>query len=390
MPGISEYIEQFGAISFSERPFTSADNLTFCELSYLDIEHVVSPSFDDEPLPLSKVCNDLFALHGYEHKPLGLVLPSNPSEDSMRMAIQKRFSEVKIWAVQTAYERSPALQFAAMTFLLPTGDAVVTFRGTDDTLAGWIEDLNLFLQDSIPSRALSSAYLKEVASRTDGGIYLCGHSKGGHLALYSAVKADEALRARIKGVYNNEGPGFLNYDLFKTAAYRELLPRYHHYVPYASFIGMMLAHDYDYSAVFSTKHLGPFQHDMASWQIVNGAVITRPDVNELAKITDIVFSEFPHSVSEKQRRILAETADKLSSATKEELLTGIVKHFPREVFSTYHNWFTFPKEKRREFHAAFKAFPDIVKHAVKNIKEDSIPAAARSAGVLLRKVTARV
>lgn len=390
MPGIPEYIEQFGPISFCDRPFSSADNLTFCEFSYLDIEHVVSPSFDDEPQPFSKVCNDLFALHGYVHKPLGLVLPANPSEDSMRMAIQKRFSEVKLWAVQTAYERSPALQFAAMTFLLPTGDAVVTFRGTDDTLAGWIEDLNLFLQDSIPSQPLAQAYLNEVASRTKGGIYLCGHSKGGHLALYSAVTADEALRARIKGVYNNEGPGYLNYDLFKTAAYRELLERYHHYVPYASFIGMMLAHDYDYAAVFSTKHLGPFQHDVGSWQIVNGAVITREDVNSLAKITDIVFSDFLQSISESQRKILAETADKLSSAAGEELLMGIVRHFPREVFSTYQNWFTFPKEDRRTFHAAFKAFPEIVKRTVKNIKEDAVPAAAKSAGVLLRKVTARV
>ena len=390
MPGISEYIEQFGGKSFTELPFSDADNLTLSELAYLDLETVVSPSFDAEPQPLDRVCNDLFAAHGYTHNPLGLVLPDNPSVDSMRMAVQKRFAELKVWAVQTDYSRSPALQFAAMTFLLPTGETVIAFRGTDDTLAGWIEDLNLFLQDSIPSYPLAETYLKEVAARTEGDLILCGHSKGGHLALYVAVKADPAIRARIKTVYNNEGPGFLTYDLFKTDAYRELLPRYRHFVPYASLIGMTLAHDYDYTTVFSTKHLGPMQHDMASWQIVNGSVITRPDVNNLAKIHDILFSDFPRSISEARRKILADTADKLSNATDEEFLVGIVRHFPRELKRTLETWHAFPQQMRKEFHAAFHTFPGILSNAIKNIKEEGVPQAAKAAGILLRKVTAKV
>ena len=390
MPGIQEYIEQFGNRSFTELPFSDADNLTISQLAYLDFETVVSPSFNDEPQPFSQVCNQLFAAHGYRHKPIGLVLPNDASVNSMRMAIHKRFSEMKVWAVQTSYARSPALQFAAMTFLLPTGEAVIAFRGTDDTLAGWIEDLDLFLRDDIPSHACATAYFKEVAARTDGKLILCGHSKGGHLALYCAATCDEATRDRIRWVFNNEGPGFPNYDLFTTKAYRDLLPRYRHFVPYASMIGMMLAHDYDYKAVFSTKHLGPFQHDLASWQIVNGAVITRPDVNDLAKIVDILFSEFPLSVSEARRRILSATADKLSTACDEEFLVDIVRHFPRELKKALEAWFDFPKDTRKEFRAAFHTFPEILKNTVKNIKEESVPNAAKAAGVLLRKVTAKV
>ncbi len=390
MPGINEYIEQFGNRSFTELPFSDADNLVFSQIAYLDFETIVSPSFDAEPQPFSDVCNRLFAAHGYRHSPLGLVLPKDASVNSMRMAIQKRFSEMKVWAVQTSYGRSPALQFAAMTFLLPTGEAVIAFRGTDDTLAGWIEDLDIFLRSDIPSHAYAVDYLKKVAAHTEGKLILCGHSKGGHLALFSAVTADESIRDRIAWVFNNEGPGFPDYSLFTTKEYHDLVPRYRHFVPYASMIGMMLAHDYDYKAVFSTKHFGPFQHDMASWQIVNGAVITRPDVNAMAKIVDILFSEFPRSVSDAGRGILSATADKLSNACDEEMLVGIVRHFPRELKKALDAWFDFPKQTRKEFHAAFRVFPGLVANTVKNIKEQSVPNAAKAAGVLLHKVTSQV
>ena len=390
MPGINEYIEQFGNRSFTELPFSDADNLVFSQLAYLDFETIVSPSFNAEPQPFSDVCNRLFAAHGYRHSPLGLVLPKDASVNSMRMAIQKRYSEMKVWAAKTAYGRSPALQFSAVTFLLPTGEAVVAFRGTDDTLAGWIEDMDIFLRDDIPAHACAVSYLKEVAAHTEGELILCGHSKGGHLALFSAVTADESIRNRIRLVFNNEGPGFRNYDLFATKAYHDLVPRYRHFVPHASIIGMMLAHDYDYKAVFSTKRFPLFQHDMASWQIVNGAVITRSDVAKISKIIDILFSEFPRSVSETGRSVLSATADKLSNACDEEHLIDIVRHFPRELNKALEAWFDFPKQSRKEFHAAFRPFPGLLKDTVKNIKEQSVPNAAKAAGVFLRKVTAQI
>ena len=127
---INEYIEQFGNRSFTELPFSDADNLVFSQLAYLDLETIVSPSFNAEPQPFSDVCNRLFAAHGYRHSPLGLVLPKDASVNSMRMAIQKRYSEMKVWAAKTAYGRSPALQFAAVTFLFlqATGNGRNTAR----------------------------------------------------------------------------------------------------------------------------------------------------------------------------------------------------------------------------------------------------------------------
>ena len=377
MPGINEYIEQFGNRSFTELPFSDADNLVFSQLAYLDFETIVSPSFNAEPQPFSDVCNRLFAAHGYRHSPLGLVLPKDASVNSMRMAIQKRYSEMKVWAAKTAYGRSPALQFSAVTFLLPTGEAVVAFRGTDDTLAGWIEDMDIFLRDDIPAHACAVSYLKEVAAHTEGELILCGHSKGGHLALFSAVTADESIRNRIRLVFNNEGPGFRNYDLFATKAYHDLVPRYRHFVPHASIIGMMLAHDYDYKAVFSTKRFPLFQHDMASWQIVNGAAYRDNHFTALSlPLTGTVTGYLG----------MLDNGTALLSCD----LIDIVRHFPRELNKALEAWFDFPKQSRKEFHAAFRPFPGLLKDTVKNIKEQSVPNAAKAAGVFLRKVTAQI
>ena len=60
-------------------------------------------------------------------------------------------------------------QFAAATILTEAGYSIVTFRGTDDTLAGWKEDLDLFITKNPPSYALALDYIEELASKREVG-----------------------------------------------------------------------------------------------------------------------------------------------------------------------------------------------------------------------------
>ena len=388
MPGIKEYIEQFGSKSFTDTPFGDADNLTLCQIFYLPFESVVSPSLQDAPKPFSEACNEIFAGRGYRHTRLGLMIPNDASVNSMRMSIQKRFSEMKVLGVETAYEHFPAVQYAAGTFILPTGENVVIFRGTDDSLTGWHEDMDIFLHDDLPSYPLALDYLNRVAEQLEGDIILCGHSKGGHLALYAALKTSDEVRARIKCVYNNDGPGYHDYEIYQSEAYTDLLPRYRHLVPHSSFVGMLLSHDYDYTAVTSSKHLGPIQHDLASWQIVNGSVITRPDVDVLAKITDVAFSDFLCGVSDAEREVMDLVANALIGVVDVETLTEIVKKFPTELKQVLARWGELGEDIHKTFHAAFFPIPKIVANTVKNIKEETVPKAAAAASMLLKKVVA--
>ena len=290
MAGIREYITQFGDKTFAEHPFNDCDALTLSELIYMPFERVVSRSFDTEPKNYSVAANELFALNGFKHKKLGLMITNHSSINMVAMANTVRFTQMKIAAVQEVYSVKPAIQYCAGTFILPDGTNVVVFRGTDDTIVGWKEDLDLFTQKNPPAYKMALEYIEQVAEKFDGDIIICGHSKGGNIALMTALRCSDKVRDRLKAVYNCDGPGYHDYGIFHLGTYEEILPKYKHYVPSSSFIGMLMAHDYDYKAVKSTKHLGPFQHDVGTWKIKNGEIETAPDIDILAKTTDAVLA----------------------------------------------------------------------------------------------------
>lgn len=389
MPGIYEYIEQCGAKTFDEVPFGDADNLTLCQIFYMPFEQVVSASFDDMPVPFAQAVNTLFAKRGYHHQKLGLMIPKDASVNMMRMAVQPRFSALKIAAVKEVFETNPAVQFAAGTFLLPDGTAVIIYRGTDDSITGWKEDLDICVRKGIPSYALALDYLEKVSKAFDGDIIICGHSKGGHLGLYAALNTKKEIRDRIKGIYNNDGPGYYDYNVFQSDAYPDILPRYRHLVPHSSFVGMMLSHDYDYTAVRSSKHLGPMQHDMASWQIADGNVVTQSDVDILAKLTDVTLSDIVSRVTDAQGAVVDYVANVLIEATGESNLTDLAKHAVSAVGGAVNAWKELAPDTKETFLGTFKGAGKILVKNIRHIKEKTVPDAAKEAAMFIKRVTAK-
>ena len=324
MANVFEYVKNYGPVSFKDKPFTDADNVAMCCSFYMPLDKVVSPSFDEEPKPFGIACRELFAYRGNKHKPVGLVLVKEISRLLMDMAARKRFSEVKVLACTDNFSKSPAVQFNAGTFLLPNGDIVVLFRGTDDTLVGWKEDVDMLASDSgIPSEKLSVDYLAEVAKRFDGDIIVCGHSKGGYVAQYAVLNSPKEVRDRIKYLYNNDGPGFKNYDYLGSDVYNELLPRYRHFIPQSSFIGMMLMHDDDYTVVKSNGLIGPLQHDLRTWQFKGDKLITCDDVSAVGKVTDLVFHDLIRSLSEEQIDAVETAVGEIFEATGQRGLLDV-------------------------------------------------------------------
>lgn len=326
MPGIKNYISEFGNKTFEECPLNDCDILTMSEVFYMPLEQTVSSSFEAEPKNFTAAANELFALRGFKHKKLGLLITPNASIDMVATAATKRFSEMKLYAFQEVYSLSPSIQYCAGTFVLPDGTLVVFFRGTDDTVAGWKEDADLFLCKNPPAYKLASEYIESLAANTQGNIILCGHSKGGNIALYTALKCSDKIRSRITGVYNFDGPGFHDYGIFHLGSYDDILPVYRHYIPSSSFIGVLLAHDYDYKAVKSNKHLGVMQHDIGTWQIENGELVTVPDIDILAKMTDAVMSQVCSYMTSDACEVMSNILSAAVNGLGQETLTDIAKH----------------------------------------------------------------
>jgi len=385
MAGSKEFLEQFGSVTFEERPFCDGDAISLCEISYMPLKGIVPESFDSDPVSLPEAYYKVFAARGYKHSNLGLMITPAPSVRLMQMAESLRYKDVKIYAVKDVYSLDPAIQFTAMTFILPDGTPVIAFEGTDDTLAGWKEDADMLLHKGTPAYKLARDYLNGVAEKFSGELILVGHSKGGHEALYAAITCSPEIRSRIKYLYNNDGPGFFTDEFFKTSAFDELKGRYRHFVPYSSFIGILMHHDNDYKAVESTKHLGPIQHDMGTWIIEDGNLVTREDIDFLGKLSDIFFEKLIACTNEEQYAALDKLLTNIILGTGQETLTNLAKNavsslkgakgaldsISPEVKDTVKGIVKLSGKLAKE---SFEAAKDVTKKATKKVKAQLVTA----------------
>lgn len=365
MPNSRNHIAEFGKFGFEEKPLCEADVLAIAQIFYMPFEWVVSEDFTQEPVSFINAASRVFAMRGGEHKPMGLMINKTPSRVMMMMAATKRYAGLRLAAVKEVYSRSPAVQFCAGTFLLPDGTALICFRGTDDTVAGWKEDVDLLTRYGTPSYDLAMDYLTRAAAAFDGDILLCGHSKGGNIALRTAVMCDPAIRARIKNVYNFDGPGYFDTSLFEQAAYAELLPGYRHYVPSDSFIGMLLYHDYDYKAIKSTRLLGPMQHDLASWQVKDGALWQVKDNDALSKWVDGAINSLVERLGTENYGALDTVVTAVTEGLNQKTLTDVAKNIREAVNGAAEAYRLVEPAVKEQLHEAFRKSKNAVAAAAK-------------------------
>lgn len=360
MANVMDYIKKYGDISFCDMPFGEADNVALCGMYYMPFDKVVSDSFEDEPVDYKTASDEIFELRGRKHTPVGLVLLKNISEQMVLMSKYKRFQEMKVVAAVRVYEKAPAVQFEAATFLLPDGKIVVLFKGTDDTLTGWKEDFDILTKKGIPSNRLSIEYLEKAAKNFDGNIIVCGHSKGGFIAQYAALYSSKEVRDRIEVVYNDDGPGFWDYSYLESETYAEMLPKYRHFVPQSSFIGMMLAHDNDYEIIKSNQILGPLQHDLNSWQFSGKKLVRAEELTDMGKMNDGVLRDLVGGLDDESEKVLDIVLDKVLSGVNQTGLLDVKKNFVPALKGGVEAWRSLDRDTQKKFLKIFSDTPEIV------------------------------
>lgn len=371
MAGTKEFIENYGSLTFDEHPFCDGDAISLCQIIYMPLDRVISPSVNAEPVSFVKASEDTYTLCGRKKYRPGLFIDPEISVRLMQMAESKRYADVKVTAFKSMYSFKPAIQFCVGTFILPDGTLAITFQGTDDTIAGWKEDLDMLIHKGTPAYKLAVDYVEAIARKYSGDIILMGHSKGANEALYVALKCSSEVRDRIKYVYNNDGPGFYSKAIFQTGAYDELGNRYKHYVPSSSLVGMMLYHDNDYKAVKSTKHIGILQHDMGTWHIniENGNLVTVPDIDIHAKLIDVFLLEFISRTPESAYDVLDTVVTTLWRGMSIETLTDFSKNIIPSVDGALRAWKNIEPDVKESFISVFKGSGKLIKTSVDTVKK---------------------
>lgn len=243
----------------------------------------------------------------------------------------QRFADIVLCDYREEKDEAREIQFAAVCMEIEKGINFLSFRGTDPSFIGWKENFNLACRFPVPSQLEAERYLRdEMQKHPDGKFYIGGHSKGGNLAVYAAVYADERMQAKITGVYNFEGPGYI-YDIYSQAEYIKIADRVKKIIPRASFVGMVLEQRENLPVVKS-KNISFLQHDPFSWTVKDDNFTYLKDRTKRSKKLERAFNGWINGLTLDEREravsIIYNALLTLDASDFNEFFKTILKQLP--------------------------------------------------------------
>lgn len=311
MPNIFDYLK-WRDLKLEKVEFTEVDNLILSRLAYFPLDSVV-------------VNKEITVKDAYEKyltvKHKGRILQEEDSQLFPVLANSIRFGEFKLTDYINKLDLNNEEQFSAVTILMPNDIMYVSYRGTDNTIVGWKEDLNMSFKELVPAQTTAKNYLNKIAEKyKDRQIIVGGHSKGGNLAVYAAAYCEPEIQDRIIKVYNNDGPGFCD-KVVNSEEYNRILNKVHTYIPKSSIIGRLLNHKEETTILESTE-TGIMQHDLYTWQLIGGNFI-KAELTNSSEFIDKTLTDLLLNVSVEQRSLCIDVLFEVLNATKANTLSEI-------------------------------------------------------------------
>ena len=323
MANLLDYLDWRGDLTLEQSPFNEVDNLILAELSFVDFKDIVPLPGEGESVALRDAAERFFARFPEGEKiDMGVLVPAAMPEMLRKMADSRRFGDMKLNCFVDHLDVGKGEQFAALA--IETGDKglYLSFRGTDDSLAGWKEDFELACMPEVPAQKKAVAYTWAVAKQFPRKkLRLGGHSKGGNLAVYAGVFGPESIQKRIIAVWPNDGPG-LHTDLLDLPEHQRIAERIYSIVPKSSVVGMLLEHEEDYTVVDSNQ-LGFMQHDGFSWQVIGDHFVTLRQVTQQAHFSDQELRKWVHGLTVEQRETFVNAMFDVLAASGAVTLTDL-------------------------------------------------------------------
>lgn len=252
-----KYLKTYGGVSFEEQPLNDVDRLVFAQMAYVDF-----PVEARADAPLSEILGQISFERKEAVEEVRFRFQSKSDRELCALAATaKRYAGVRFHGFSRHVETG--VPFAALSLILPDGAELIAFRGTDNTLKGWKEDFDLVLEAEIPTQGMAKA-LVEAAAREERPLELCGHSKGGNLALYAAVFAGLQAQKQLRQAVSFDGPG-LSTAAMHTVEYRQVSDRLRLVLPQASLVGLLF-HPPESVRIVQSSTCSVLQHYPYTWR----------------------------------------------------------------------------------------------------------------------------
>lgn len=356
MQNIMKYIEIKGNLKLKEETINEVDKIILTRLSYLPFKEITLNRKDS----IENISNKMKDID------IEKFIWKADKDFIVKLGKTKRYKNLKISDYKEIFDFNAEKQFAAVTIWLPYRVKYVSFRGTDMSLVGWKEDFNMSFMKDIPSQKEAVNYINKIGKKYFGKLIVGGHSKGGNIAIYSAVFCEDKIKRKIIEVINADGPGF-DKTIVTTENYLRMLERINTYIPQSSIIGRLLEHEDNYEIVYSTQK-GLMQHDIYSWQVDGNNLKRIQKLTNDSKFVNNVVRSWLQNTSLKQRENFVNIIyDVLISAKIKdfnEFGTDTLKKITT-VIKSYNN---IEKEDRKEIEEMFKL---LLESIISTIKEET-------------------
>ena len=288
MSHIIDYLEKVENLTFDQEPLNILDKVCINEIGYLTYEKWLTASDLKKPINLHDFAE------GKELNPdYSFMVTKERVELAEAIVRSRRFASLSLSNYRSVLDKEVEKQFAAMIFSLPELDYhQLVFRGTDDSVIGWKEDFQLTYSREIPAHRSAMTFLEDHLPNLSGRITVSGHSKGGNLALYSAVQSSTALREKIAELLLLDSPGLMK-SLLEKPSYQELKAKMIVIRPQDSVVGVMLYWDRPAQLV-AAEGIGFAQHNALTWEVdlVANDFVYEDQPTELSQRLEETFQEW--------------------------------------------------------------------------------------------------
>ena len=326
MGTIINYIEGYGDYTFSEKPFGEVDSLILCQFAYLKFDGLV-PGVDDDAPPVS--IRQVFENRDYDNLYGDERYRVKNTELFLAMVHSRRFGSLKINYYVNQIELEKETQFSAVTFQPDEELYYLAYRGTDETIVGWKEDLNLAFSEPVPGQLMSVEYLEKSAGKIGKPFYMGGHSTGGNFAVYAAMNCRQDIQDNIVIIVNHDGHGFRP-EVRENGRFDKIESRIRQTVPHSSMVGMLLSSERNYRVVES-RNFGLAQHDPYSWLIEKDNFQIVKQIYSGRMFVDTTINDWILSLNQEQMRIFVDTLYDVVKASEADNLIDFTANWKRSI-----------------------------------------------------------
>ena len=358
MPNIIDYLNWRGDLEFKQDGINEVDIIILSRFSYLPFKDINLEKIEN----IKNIANKMKDLEE------GKFVWKDDKTLIQVLGKSNRYQDLIVSDYQEILDIDAEKQFAAVTISLPSKYKYISFRGTDMSLVGWKEDFNMSFMRHIPSQKEAVKYLNEVGKKyRRDKLIVGGHSKGGNLAVYSAMFCDDRIKKKIVKVVNADGPGF-DKSIILSENYKKILKKINTYIPQSSIVGRLLEHEEEYQVVQSIQK-GIMQHDIYSWQVDRANLVRIPNLTSNSQILNKVLKNWLDNTTPVQRKNFINIIYEVIITTKAETLNDFGVDTFKKITRILKSYKSIDKEDKKEIEEMIKLFFESIINSIRENKE---------------------